>query len=192
MLYNVVVIGAGGVGKSAITAQFVNGVFIERYDPTIEDSFRKQIDIEGHSCLLEILDTAGSQQFTSMRDLYIKTGHGVLLVYSITSQDSFHEVCSLRDRILLHRENEPFPMVLVGNKCDLEHNRVVTQEMGKSKSQSWSIPFIETSAKTNLNVHEVFDSLARQMLEKFPPQPLDFSSTKKGATSKERRFCLLV
>lgn len=71
--YKIVVLGAGGVGKSALTVQFVQGIYIESYDPTIEDSYRKVTEIDKRPCTLEILDTAGVEQFTAMRELYIKT-----------------------------------------------------------------------------------------------------------------------
>ena len=86
--YKIVVLGAGGVGKSSITVQFVQGVYVESYDPTIEDSYRKQIEVDGRACDLEILDTAGVAQFTAMRELYIKSGKGFLLVYSVTDENS--------------------------------------------------------------------------------------------------------
>ena len=58
--YKIVVLGSGGVGKSALTVQFVQGIFVEKYDPTIEDSYRKQVEVDGQQCMLEILDTAGT------------------------------------------------------------------------------------------------------------------------------------
>ncbi len=65
--FKVVVLGSGGVGKSALTVQFVSGCFMEKYDPTIEDFYRKEIEVDGSPCVLEILDTAGTEQFASMR-----------------------------------------------------------------------------------------------------------------------------
>lgn len=69
--YKIVVLGSGGVGKSALTVQFVQGIFVEKYDPTIEDSYRKQVEVDGQQCMLEILDTAGTVseclRFTSIR-----------------------------------------------------------------------------------------------------------------------------
>ncbi|RXG56146.1 Ras-related protein Rap-1b [Armadillidium vulgare] len=98
--YKIVVLGIGGVGKSALTVQFVQGIFVEKYDPTIEDSYRKQVDVDGQQCMLEILDTAGTEQFTAMRDLYMKNGQGFVLVYSITSQSTFNDLQDLREQIL--------------------------------------------------------------------------------------------
>jgi len=70
----IVVLGTGGVGKSALTVQFVQGIFVDKYDPTIEDSYRKPFEVDGEQKVLEILDTAGTEQFTAMRDLYMKNG----------------------------------------------------------------------------------------------------------------------
>ena len=78
--------GTGGVGKSALTVQFVQHIFVDKYDPTIEDSYRKQYMHDNQMYMLEILDTAGTEQFTAMRDLYMKSGDAFILVYSITSK----------------------------------------------------------------------------------------------------------
>ncbi|XP_054945649.1 ras-related protein Rap-2a isoform X2 [Physeter macrocephalus] len=105
--YKVVVLGSGGVGKSALTVQFVTGTFIEKYDPTIEDFYRKEIEVDSSPSVLEILDTAGTEQFASMRDLYIKNGQGFILVYSLVNQQSFQDIKPMRDQIIrVKREAE--------------------------------------------------------------------------------------
>merc|ERR1711991_711156 len=76
--YKVCILGDGGVGKSALTIQFVQNHFIEEYDPTIEDSYRKQVTIDHETCLLDILDTAGQEEYSAMRDQYMRTGEGFL------------------------------------------------------------------------------------------------------------------
>eukprot|EP00002_Diphylleia_rotans_P032021 TRINITY_DN668_c0_g1_i1.p2 TRINITY_DN668_c0_g1~~TRINITY_DN668_c0_g1_i1.p2 ORF type:complete len:118 (-),score=26.72 TRINITY_DN668_c0_g1_i1:1234-1587(-) len=104
--YKLVIVGAGGVGKSALTVQFVQNLFVEKYDPTIEDSYRKQVDIDGESCMLEILDTAGQEELTAMRDQYMRSGHGFVLVYSITSTASFNDIADLRNQICRVKDSD--------------------------------------------------------------------------------------
>ncbi|KAL2849214.1 ras family-domain-containing protein [Aspergillus pseudoustus] len=165
--YHIVVLGAGGVGKSCLTAQFVQNVWIESYDPTIEDSYRKHIEVDGRQCILEILDTAGTEQFTAMRELYMKQGQGFLLVFSITSMSSLNELSELREQIIRIKDDENVPIVIVGNKSDLEEDRAVPRARAFALSQSWgSAPYYETSARRRANVNEVFVDLCRQIIRK--------------------------
>ena len=154
--YKIVVLGSGGVGKSALTVQFVQGIFVEKYDPTIEDSYRKQVEVDGQQCMLEILDTAGTEQFTAMRDLYMKNGQGFVLAYSITAQSTFNDLQDLREQILRVKDSEEVPMVLVGNKCDLEDERVVGKDQGMNMARQFGhCTFMETSAKAKIGVTDV-------------------------------------
>ncbi|KAF2843077.1 ras-domain-containing protein [Patellaria atrata CBS 101060] len=165
--YHIVVLGSGGVGKSCLTAQFVQNVWIESYDPTIEDSYRKAIEVDGRQVILEILDTAGTEQFTAMRELYMKSGQGFLLVFSITSLSSLHELSELRDQILRIKDTDSVPLVLVGNKSDLEEDRAVSRARAFSVSQQWgNCPYYETSARRRANVDEVFIDLCRQIIRR--------------------------
>eukprot|EP01092_Planopodium_desertum_P004427 TRINITY_DN19211_c0_g2_i1.p1 TRINITY_DN19211_c0_g2~~TRINITY_DN19211_c0_g2_i1.p1 ORF type:complete len:197 (-),score=46.16 TRINITY_DN19211_c0_g2_i1:62-607(-) len=169
--YKIVVLGAGGVGKSALTVQFVQGVFVERYDPTIEDSYRKHLEVDGIQCALEILDTAGTEQFTAMRDLYVKDGQGFVLVYSIVAKSTFSELSSIREQIVRVKDTEDFPTILVGNKCDLQDQRVISVEEGKGLASKWGTEFTEASAKTCTNVSELFITLIRKINEKNDVKP---------------------
>uniref|UniRef100_A0A0N4Z2X2 small monomeric GTPase n=1 Tax=Parastrongyloides trichosuri TaxID=131310 RepID=A0A0N4Z2X2_PARTI len=166
--YKIVVLGSGGVGKSALTVQFVQGIFVEKYDPTIEDSYRKQVEVDGELCMLEILDTAGTEQFTAMRDLYMKNGQGFVLVYSITAQSSFNDLMELREQILRVKDTENVPMILVGNKCDLEEERVVGKDQGQNLARNFNCSFMEASSKSKVNVQEVFYDLIRQIKSRYP------------------------
>lgn len=117
--------------------------------------------------MLEILDTAGTEQFTAMRELYMKTGQGFLLVFSITSQSSLAELQELREQIIRIKDDENVPIVIVGNKSDLEEDRVVTRQRAFTVSQSWgNAPYYETSARRRANVDEVFIDLCRQIIRK--------------------------
>merc|ERR1712107_364824 len=87
--------------------------FGEKYDPTIEDSYRKPVEVDNNQYMLEILDTAGTEQFTAMRDLYMKNGQGFVLVYSIVAQSTFNDLPDLREQILRVKDCDMVPMVLV-------------------------------------------------------------------------------
>ena len=154
--YKVVVMGSGGVGKSCLTVQFVSGTFLETYDPTIEDFYRKEIEMDNAPCVIEILDTAGTEQFASMRDLYIKNGQGFVLVYSITNAQSFVDIQPLREKIFQLKGARNSALVLVGNKCDMINERSVTQRDAAYLAAEWVCPFYESSAKTRVNVNNVF------------------------------------
>jgi len=182
--YKLVVLGSGGVGKSALTVQFVQGIFVEKYDPTIEDSYRKQVEIDGNQCMLEILDTAGTEQFTAMRDLYMKNGQGFVLVYSIIAQSTFNDLPDMREQILRVKDKDKVPMILVGNKCDLNDQRVITTEQGEDLARKFSCPFMEASAKTRQNVDQIFHNLIRQINELSPPP--------KGGKDKKKGPCVIL
>jgi small GTP-binding protein len=190
--YKLVVLGSGGVGKSALTVQFVQGIFVERYDPTIEDSYRKQVEIDGQHCMLEILDTAGTEQFTAMRDLYMKNGQGFVLAYSITAQSTFNDLHEIREQILKVKDTEDVPIILVGNKCDLEEEREVGRDQGALLARSWgNCSFLETSAKAKVNVNEIFIDLVRQINKKIP-QNSGKGSERKKKNKKKRRRCRIL
>lgn len=168
--YKLVVLGSGGVGKSALTVQFVQGIFVEKYDPTIEDSYRKQVEIDGTQCMLEILDTAGTEQFTAMRDLYMKNGQGFVLVFSIIAQSTFNDLPDLREQILRVKDTDKVPMVLVGNKADLTDQRVITSDQGMDLARKFNnCAYLEASAKTRMNVDKIFHDLIRQINQINPP-----------------------
>eukprot|EP00339_Tiarina_fusa_P019652 CAMPEP_0117033600 /NCGR_PEP_ID=MMETSP0472-20121206/23988_1 /TAXON_ID=693140 ORGANISM="Tiarina fusus, Strain LIS" /NCGR_SAMPLE_ID=MMETSP0472 /ASSEMBLY_ACC=CAM_ASM_000603 /LENGTH=184 /DNA_ID=CAMNT_0004742547 /DNA_START=15 /DNA_END=569 /DNA_ORIENTATION=- len=177
--FKIVVLGSGGVGKSAITVQFVQGIFVEKYDPTIEDSYRKPVEVDNTQYMLEILDTAGTEQFTAMRDLYMKNGQGFVLVYSIIAQSTFNDLPDLHEQILRVKDCDSVPMMLVGNKCDLIDQRVITNEQGEALAKKFKCSFLEASAKTKNNVEQIFHDLIRQ-IEKNAPAPTK-TNKKKGA-----------
>nr|CAH7749969.1 unnamed protein product [Callosobruchus chinensis]CAI5865993.1 unnamed protein product [Callosobruchus analis] len=152
--YKLVVVGAGGVGKSALTIQLIQNHFVDEYDPTIEDSYRKQVVIDGDTCLLDILDTAGQEEYSAMRDQYMRTGEGFLLVFAVNSAKSFEDIGTYREQIKRVKDAEEVPMVLVGNKCDLSAWAVAKQ---------YGIPFVETSAKTRMGVDDAFYTLVREI-----------------------------
>ncbi|KAL9059054.1 MAG: hypothetical protein Q9162_001442 [Coniocarpon cinnabarinum] len=161
--YKLVVVGGGGVGKSCLTIQLIQSHFVDEYDPTIEDSYRKQCEIDNETALLDVLDTAGQEEYSAMREQYMRTGEGFLLVYSITSRESFEEVLQFQQQILRVKDKDYFPIILVGNKCDLESERKVPYEQGEQAAKDFRCPFIETSAKSRQNVERAFYDTVREI-----------------------------
>eukprot|EP01103_Thecamoeba_quadrilineata_P009394 TRINITY_DN19148_c0_g1_i1.p1 TRINITY_DN19148_c0_g1~~TRINITY_DN19148_c0_g1_i1.p1 ORF type:complete len:188 (-),score=42.69 TRINITY_DN19148_c0_g1_i1:21-584(-) len=161
--YKLVIVGGGGVGKSALTIQLIQNHFLDEYDPTIEDTYQKSVVVDGEESTLNILDTAGQEEYRAMRDQYMRSGQGFLVVYSIASKASFTEVSVLKNQINRVKEGDRAPLVIIGNKCDLESDRQVSKKEGEELSSSFGCPFFETSAKKNINVEESFFELVREI-----------------------------
>ncbi|KAI8074613.1 ras-like protein 3 [Gongronella butleri] len=161
--YKIVIVGGGGVGKSAITIQFIQSHFVDEYDPTIEDSYRKQCIIDQETALLDVLDTAGQEEYSAMREQYMRNGEGFVLVYSITSRLSFEEISTFYQQIRRVKDKDFFPTILVGNKSDLTADRVVPFQEGLDLARQFGCPFMETSAKQRVNVDECFYEVVREI-----------------------------
>ncbi|CAF1002441.1 unnamed protein product [Adineta steineri] len=157
--YKIIVLGSGGVGKSAITIQFVKSFFFSDYDPTIEDSYVKQCLIDNQIAQLEILDSAGQEEFKPMRDQYVRVGEGFLLVFSLTDRRSLEECYKLHRDILRIKETDNVPILLIGNKLDIRQNGMDTYV--HAAATNMHIPYFETSARTRHNIDEIFIELVR-------------------------------
>lgn len=179
-LYKLVVLGDGGVGKTALTIQLCLNHFVETYDPTIEDSYRKQVVIDGQSCMLEVLDTAGQEEYTALRDQWIRDGEGFVLVYSISSRSSFtriqkfhHQIQRVKDSsssntlsfpgspVIQVANNGNVPVMLVGNKSDRVTEREVSTQEGHALARELGCEFVEASAKNCVNVEKAFYDVVR-------------------------------
>lgn len=125
--------------------------------------YRKQVSIENEPCVLEILDTAGQEEYSAMRDQYIRSGQGFLIVYSIANRRSFEELGEFRDAILRVKDAEKFPMIIVGNKSDLEASREISTIEGQELAKSFSCPFVEASAKTRTHVDDCYFELVKEV-----------------------------
>lgn len=162
-LHKVIMVGSGGVGKSALTLQFMYDEFVEDYEPTKADSYRKKVVLDGEEVQIDILDTAGQEDYAAIRDNYFRSGEGFLCVFSITEDESFQATQEFREQILRVKGDETIPFILVGNKSDLTDRRAVTLANARAQAEEWKVPYVETSAKTRENVDKVFFDLMREI-----------------------------
>eukprot|EP01111_Echinosteliopsis_oligospora_P001901 TRINITY_DN1278_c0_g1_i1.p1 TRINITY_DN1278_c0_g1~~TRINITY_DN1278_c0_g1_i1.p1 ORF type:complete len:195 (-),score=47.34 TRINITY_DN1278_c0_g1_i1:132-716(-) len=186
-----VLVGSGGVGKSCLTIQFIAQRFVDEYDPTLEDSYRKQTTVEGDEYVLDIYDTAGQEDFSAVRDQYMRTGHGFLCVYSITYAQSFREVSKLHSHILKVKDLDQVPFVLVGNKCDLVEYREVPKADGETLAKKINCKFMEASAKDRINVDQSFHELVKEV-KRLKGATTGGTATDSHEAKKVKKSCLLL
>jgi len=160
--WRVAVLGDGGVGKTALAVQFTLNCFVETYDPTIEDAYRKQLIVDNKMCFVEVIDTAGQEEYATLRDQWVREGQGFILVYSIASRSTFERLEVFRQSMLKVKRQKPIFM-LVGNKCDKTYEREVSREEGIALARTFGCDFMETSARTAYNVELLFTNLVRAL-----------------------------
>nr|CAH8846450.1 unnamed protein product [Trichobilharzia regenti] len=186
--YKIVVVGDGGVGKSALTIQYFQRMFLEEHDPTIEDSYIQNDEIDDEWCILDVLDTAGQEEFSAMREQYMRKGQGFIIVYSVTDPQSFHEVRRFYTQILRCKDCDSYPMILAANKIDLVQQRKVSEEEGQRLADDLKVPYIETSAKDPpVNVDKMFHDMVRIIRRQPPPPPLTSSKS-----DRKKVRCMLL
>ncbi|GMR49299.1 hypothetical protein PMAYCL1PPCAC_19494 [Pristionchus mayeri] len=183
VVYKLVVVGDGGVGKSALTIQLVHNQFDEEYDPTVEDSYRKKAKIDDDTCVLDILDTAGQEEYSAMNDQYLRTGEGFLLVFAVDDLKSFESVERFREKIRRVKDSDEVPMVIACNKCDLA-NRDIDFRVVQDRARAYGVPVFETSAKTRMGVEEAFYSLVREIRRK--------NTVIEAPKPKKKRRCTIL
>jgi len=180
-----IILGPGGVGKSSITIQFLQNHFIECYDPTIEDSYRKQVIVDNKCYFLEIVDTAGQEEYSAMSSLYLKDGDGFIIVYDVTKIITFSQVEEFRERVSMAKQmSENIPIILCGNKSDFINKRQVTFEHGSLLAEKLKCKFIECSAKTGQNIDELWFTLIREIENK--------TTSNETLKKKSKYTCMII
>ena len=172
--YKLVILGRGAVGKTSIVTRFICGYFPETYDPTIGgDDYRRQISVDGQICMLDILDYCGEMdEFSAIREQYMRAAQGYVIVYSIADLDSFESISYYYDQIIHTKGTRNVPIILIGNKCDLEEEkRQVAREQGEELARQLNCPFFETSAKENICIDDTFPEVVREINARLPPEP---------------------
>ncbi|XP_072882110.1 rasd family member 4 [Hemitrygon akajei] len=158
-----VFLGAAGVGKTSLIRRFLLDTFESKYKRTVDELHSKEYEVGAMKIKIEIMDTSGSYSFPAMRKLSIQTSDAFALVYAVDDADSFQAVRTLRDEILDIKEDKYTPIVVIGNKTDnLSERQVSTEEVMSLVELEWNNRYLESSAKDNANVAEVFRELLQQ------------------------------
>ena len=198
-LIKLLLIGDSGVGKSCLLLRFSDNTFTTSFITTIGIDFKiKTIDLDGKKVKLQIWDTAGQERFRTITTAYYRGAMGILLVYDVTDESSFTNVRQWMRNIEQHASKN-VDKILIGNKCDLP-NRTVPVDKGEALAKDFNIPFMETSAKNNVNVENAFIAIARMVKARLydnskagssgePSQPLSLHPPSGGETSKKKGCC---
>ncbi|KAL5169409.1 Ras-related protein RABE1c [Glycine soja] len=182
-LIKLLLIGDSGVGKSCLLLRFSDGSFTTSFITTIGIDFKiRTIELDGKRIKLQIWDTAGQERFRTITTAYYRGAMGILLVYDVTDEASFNSkafpsgifiqlllISDIRNwiRNIEQHASDNVNKILVGNKADMdESKRAVPTSKGQALADEYGIKFFETSAKTNLNVEEVFFSIARDIKQR--------------------------
>ena len=174
---NVVIcmLGTAAVGKSAVTQRYVQNKFLKDYDPTIEDYYKKTVTIDGETVPLNILDTAGMEDYYPLIDDWIDKKDGFLLLYSVEWKESLEKLEPFVQKIL-HRyppgPNRQIPVIVIaGNKIDT-NNRQVAGDEGKKFADRWGFKHFEISAATGLGIEEAYSGIIKELLGRRVTKPL--------------------
>jgi len=137
--------------------------FTNKYDPSIEDSYRTRCEIDGVPAMVDVLDTAGQEEYAAMREQYMRTGEGFILVYSITSRQSFEEIQVFQQQILRVKDKDYFPIIVVGNFCSKDQEREVSIQEGQHLAHQFACPFIEADSRQGINAEKAFHDMIREI-----------------------------
>ncbi|KAF7332164.1 hypothetical protein MKEN_00097400 [Mycena kentingensis (nom. inval.)] len=164
----IAVLGSRSVGKSSLIIQYCQNEFVESYYPTIESTFAKTVNFKNTEYDCDIIDTAGQDEFSLLNSKHAIGIHGYVLVYSVSSRNSFDMIQIIYDKIIDFCGVANVPCVIVGAKVDLEDSRQVPAIEGAKLAEDNRAAFVETSSKTNKNVAKVFEECLEEIEKRVP------------------------
>jgi small GTP-binding protein len=168
-ILKMVVVGNGSVGKTSLVLQYCEKKFSENYIMTIGSNFAiKSLSLDSTTNVkLQIWDLAGQQHFSFVRPPFYRGASGTVYVFDITNRDSFENILEWKREVETVVQSKP--SVLVGNKCDLADERVVSKKEGEllaEKIGPTCLGYYETSAKTGINLDDMFHKLVHTVIDK--------------------------
>uniref|UniRef100_A0A803Y5F2 small monomeric GTPase n=1 Tax=Meleagris gallopavo TaxID=9103 RepID=A0A803Y5F2_MELGA len=172
---SVMLVGDSGVGKTCLLVRFKDGAFLAgSFISTVGIDFRnKVLTVDGVKVKLQIWDTAGQERFRSVTHAYYRDAHALLLLYDVTNKASFDNIQAWLTEIHEYAQQDVV-LMLLGNKVDSAQDRVVKREDGEKLAKEYGVPFMETSAKSGLNVELAFTAIAKELKHrsmKLPNEP---------------------
>ena len=193
----ILLIGDSKVGKTCLISRYAIGVFNEDYISTIGfDNRQKEEIINNEKVLVKIFDTAGQERFKSITANYLRNAEGVILVYDLTSTESFESLKFWIESIKNNLGNdEPIPIIIIGNKIDLEGAREINKSVAEKFAKDNNYKYFETSAKTGEGVDDAFREIVKQILgrnDKFDDEKEENTvkiEDKKGSVEKKKGCC---
>uniref|UniRef100_A0A8D2JS21 small monomeric GTPase n=1 Tax=Sciurus vulgaris TaxID=55149 RepID=A0A8D2JS21_SCIVU len=170
--FKVMLVGDSGVGKTCLLVRFKDGAFLAgTFISTVGIDFRnKVLDVDGMKVKLQIWDTAGQERFRSVTHAYYRDAHALLLLYDVTNKASFDNIQAWLSEIQEYAQHNVV-LMLLGNKVDSAHERVVKREDGEKLAKEYGLPFMETSAKSGLNVDLAFTAIAKELKQRSTKAP---------------------
>ncbi|CAD7961741.1 unnamed protein product [Amoebophrya sp. A120] len=164
-LFKILLVGDSGVGKSSLMLRFCDDMFNERQLATIGVDFRtKTLPLQQKQVKLAVWDTAGQERFRTMTSSYYRGAQGVILAFDTTQKETFDNLPKWIQEVRAHSTHEKAKLLLVGNKVDLLEERQVSREEAEEFANSHAMAYLETSARTNLQVSKAFAELAESIL----------------------------
>ena len=191
---NIITLGNSSVGKTSLIQRYVDDNF-ENTFATIgfNTKFKTKILSNGEKLKVNFFDTSGQEKYYSLSYNYIKNSDGILLMYDITKKESFLKIKDWLKNIFEHKD-ENFPILLLGNKCDLEAEREVTKEEGIQLANELKLKFYETSNKDNINIEKAITELIEMIYERLGKEFAGFETDqvkleKSKNIKKSKKFC---
>lgn len=184
LLFKVVIIGDSGVGKSNLMTRYTANEFSTETPPTIGVEFMtKSVKVESRDAKVQIWDTAGQERFRAISRSIYHGAKGAMIVYDITNQASFDSVPAWLQELRVH-VHATTVIFLIGNKCDLEHLRVVKKETADRFARENGLSFLETSALERTNVDKAFEWLVKSVYDVVVSGPVETGKAPVGNRPK--------